>query len=308
MRFSYSLTGIMELRHLRYFVMAAEEANISRAASRLNVSQPAVSRQIKDLEEEFGVALFERAHNGLRLTSAGESALAHALEILRQSSVMMEAMEAIARKSHAVSIKVGFLPTALPGFLVEGMRRFNRIYSNVCVQIFEMPPREQEAALRNGEIDVALIGDPSPEVRQDFRVETVRKTEMAIVVPNDHRLAKRRSAELSELGDEVFLSLSEKHFPSRPQLMADLFSRAGIDPEVAIHANGLSELLGLVGGGMGVAMAPADLEQLPHGGVVFIKMKKPKHTLLFSAAWRREGDSSAIEKFVEVLQGEGTTT
>ena len=293
----------MELRHLRYFVMAAEEANISRAAARLHVSQPAVSRQIKDLEEEFGVSLFEREHNGLRLTSAGESALAHAREILRQSSAMSEAMTAIVKRSQAVSIKVGFLPTALPGFLAEGMRRFNRTYSNVCVQIFEMTPSEQETGLRNGEIDVALIGDPSAEIRQDFQVETVRKTEMAIVVPDDHRLAGRKSAELSELGNDVFLSLSEKHFPSRPQLLADLFSRAGIDPEVAIHANGLSELLGLVGGGMGVAIAPADLEQLPHGGVIFIKMKKPKHTLLFSAAWRKEGDTRAVETFVRELQG-----
>ena len=171
-----------------------------------------------------------------------------------------------------------------------------------------MTPSEQEAGLRNGEIDVALIGDPSPEIRQDFQVETVRKTEMAIVVPDDHRLAGRKSVELSELGSDTFLTLSEKHFPSRPQLMADLFSRAGIDPEVAIHANGLSELLGLVGGGMGVAMAPADLEQLPHGGVVFIKMKKPQHTLLFSAAWRKEGDTGALEKFVQELKGRGSNS
>lgn len=282
--------------------MAAEEANISRAASRLNVSQPAVSRQIKDLEDELGVTLFEREHNGLRITSAGESALAHAREILRQCSVMSEAMSAIAKRSQAVSIKVGFLPTALPGFLAEGMRRFNRTYSNVCVQIFEMTPGEQEAGLRNGEIDVALIGDPGTEIRRDFQVETVRKTEMAIVVPDDHRLAGRKSVDLSELGNDVFISLSEKHFPSRPQLLADLFSRAEIDPEVAIHANGLSELLGLVGGGAGVAMAPADMEQLPHGGVVFIRMKKPKHTLFFSAAWRKEGDTSAVETFVRELQ------
>lgn len=294
----------MELRHLRYFVMAAEEANISRAAARLNVSQPAVSRQIKDLEEEFGVVLFEREPSGLRLTRAGESALAHAREILRQSSVMVESMEALAKRSHFVSIKVGFLPTALPGFLAEGMRKFNRAYRDVCVQIFEMTPSEQEVALRNGEIDVALIGDPSQEVRREFEIETVRKTEMAIVVPDDHRLAGRKALDLAELGEETFLSLSEKHFPSRPKLLADLFSRAGIDPEVSIRANGLSELLGLVGGGAGVAVAPADLEQLPHGGVVFIRMKKPRLTLLFSAAWRRGGDSAAARKFVEMLRKE----
>ena len=125
---------------------------------------------------------------------------------------------------------------------------------------------------------------------------------MAIAVPDDHRLAHRKSVELSELGGDVFLSLSDEHFPKRSELVADLFGRAGIDPVVAIYANGLSELLGLVGGGSGVAMVPRDLEQLPHRGVAFLQMKKPKHTLQFSAAWRADSDSRINERFVEELK------
>ncbi|MEM9282540.1 MAG: LysR substrate-binding domain-containing protein [Verrucomicrobiota bacterium] len=295
----------MELRHLRYFVMAAEEGNISRAAARLNVSQPAVSRQIKDLEEELSVILFERESNGLSLTDAGEAALAHSREVLRQAAAMTEAMSALARRGEAVSLKVGFLPTALPGFLAEAMRQFNRTDQNVCVQIYEMTPTEQEDALRDGKIDLALIGEARASVQRDFYVETIRKTEMAVVVPDDHRLARRKSVELAELGDDSFLSLHEKHFPGRPQLMADMFAKAGIHPEVTIRANGLSELLGLVGGGVGVAMAPADLEQLPHSGVVFIKLKKPKLTLSYAAAWRREGDEvPAVEALVDLMRKE----
>jgi len=109
--------------------------------------------------------------------------------------------------------------------------------------------------------------------------------------------------ELSELGEDTFVTLHEKHFPGRPHMMADMFSRAGINPDVTLHANGLSELLGFVGGGSGVAMAPADLEQLPDAGMVFIKMKKPKLTLSFSAAWRRSGDLSGVEALVEILKG-----
>ena len=298
MRFGYTS---MELRHLRYFVMAAEEANISRAAARLNVSQPAVSRQIKDLEEDLGVTLFHRESKGLRLTEAGEAALAHAREVLRLSSAMSEAMEAFAQRANRASVKVGFLPTALPGFLAEGLRQFNRRHREVCVQIFEMTPSEQEKALREGEIDLALLGEACPEVRRDFEVATFRKTEMAIVVPDDHRLAKRKSADLAELGDESFLTLHEKQFPGRPEMLAGLFSKAGINPEVTIHAKGLTELLGLVGGGVGVAVAPADLDQLPHAGVVFIKMKKPRLTLQFSGAWRSEGPDSVVDVLVRFL-------
>tara|TARA_R110002096_G_scaffold112163_10_gene244480 strand:- start:736 stop:1623 length:888 start_codon:yes stop_codon:yes gene_type:complete len=293
----------MELRHLRYFVMAAEEANISRAAARLNVSQPAVSRQIKDLEEELGLPLFVREPNGLSLTEGGAAALAHAREILRQSNTMVDAMEALANRQASVSVKVGFLPTALPGFLADGMRQFNRKYKNVSVQIFEMTPTEQEDALRNGEIDLALIGELCPNVKRDYHVDTIRRTEMAMVLPDDHPLAGRKSVDLSEFGEDTFVTLHEKHFPGRPQMMADMFSKAGINPEVTMHAKGLSELLGLVGGGAGVAMAPADLVQLPHFGVAFVKMKKPKLTLLFSAAWRKTGDLSGVEALVELLKG-----
>ena len=292
----------MELRHLRYFVMAAEEANISRAAARLNVSQPAVSRQIRDLEDELGEVLFERERNGLRLTAAGEIALVYAREVLHQASALVDAVAAQGKGRGVVSIKVGFLPTALPAFLAEGMRKFNKRYRNACVQIFEMSPSEQEEALRKGEIDIALIGEPRPEVRSEFYIETVRETPMAIIVPDDHAMASRKAVDLSELGNEIFLTLSEKMFPDRPRILSDLFTRAGIDPEVTIRASGLSELLGLVGAGAGVAFAPADSAALPHSGVTFLEMKSPQLVLMFSAAWRKTGDASVIEKFIEILR------
>jgi len=298
----------MELRHLRYFVMAAEEANISRASARLNVSQPAVSRQIRDLEEELGLPLFIWEHDGLTLTEAGKSALAHAHEILRQAQTMLEGMRALARAGQRITLKVGFLPTALPAFLADGMRRFHQVRPEICVQIFEMNPGEQERALREGDIDLALIGDPRPEVRREFHVRTVRKTPMAIVLPADHRLAKRKSLDLAELSADPFVSLHEKRFPDRPRLLHNLFSRAGINPEVSVLANGLSEMLGLVGAGAGVAVAPAELDRLPHVGVRFLQMRKPTLTLRHSAAWRKSGDPSAIEAFIEHLAEDKEST
>lgn len=292
----------MELRHLKYFVMAAEEANISRAASRLNVSQPAVSRQIKDLEDELGVELFERLPNGLKLTDAGESALAHARELLRQASAMIESMHAFARRDQSVSLKIGFLPTALSGFLAEGLRKFYKTHQHVSVQIFEMTPSAQEEALRDGEIDLALIGSACPVLRRDFVVETIRTTEMAMVVPDDHRFANRKSLDLAELGEDTFLTLHEDNFPGRPEMMANMFSRAEISPEVTIRARGLTELLGLVGAGAGIAVVPADLEDLPHAGVAFIKLKRPKMKLQFSAAWRKNSGIPEIDDLVELMQ------
>jgi LysR family transcriptional regulator, benzoate and cis,cis-muconate-responsive activator of ben and cat genes len=296
---------VMELRHLRYFVMAAAERNISRAAARLNISQPAVSRQIRDLEEELGVTLFERETDGLRLTDAGQTALAHAQSLLRRATDLELAMEAFKQPTKQ-ALRVGFIATALPGFLAASLRVFNRSHDNVCTQIREMSPLDQEKALRAGEIDIALLGTPCPELKKEFRTEVILKTPMAIVLPDDHLLAMRKSIDLAELADEPFVTLHEKHFPGRPALLADLCGRAGFTANVRLKADGLQELLGLVGGGAGVGVLPADVSQLPHLGVVFVKMRSPRLNLTSSAVWRKDRESAELLELVELLKSSVT--
>ena len=183
----------MELRHLRYFVTAAEEKNISRASVRLHISQPAVSRQIKDLEEELGVQLFKRLRDGLELTDAGNRALVHAREILHRAAVMQEAMTPFCGRSAPANLSVGYIPTVLPGFLAHALRIFHQQHDGLRIQIVEMMPREQVEALREGRLDLALLGMPWPTLKKDFAVRAILRVPMAIVIPSDHALAARRT-------------------------------------------------------------------------------------------------------------------
>lgn len=294
----------MELRHLRYFVTSAEEGSISRAAARLNISQPAVSRQLRDLEHELGVKLFTREAKGLILTEDGETALTHARDLLRRANSMMAAFKRRQAKP-GKTINVGFIPTALPGFLADGLRRFNEQNPAVCVQIREMNPREQEAALEKGEIDLALLGSACREVKRRFSTASVLKIPLSVALPTNHLMALRKSIDLTELEGESFVSLHEGNFPGRPELIADLSEKAGFALEVSVKANGLSEALGLVAGGAGVAVLPADVDRLPHTGVVFVKMRRPRIYLSSSAAWRKEEVDPDIEKLVEYLKTSG---
>lgn len=281
--------------------MAAEETSISRAAARLNISQPAVSRQIRDLEEEFGVALFERDSSGLRLTEAGQTALTHARDLLRRSKGMTDAVRRFADAGKRVQLRIGYLPTALPGFLANGLRLFNQSHDHVCVQIREMTPSAQEEALAADEIDLALLGHACPELKKRYRTAAIRKTSLAATLPDNHRLARRKSIDLVELSDDPFLTLDEKHFPGRPEMMRGLFEKAQINPEITLKVSGLSEILGLIGSGAGVAILPADLEQLSHAGVAFVALKRPKVTLVFSAAWRKDGETPELLDLVDLL-------
>ncbi len=298
MRQSYTT---MELRHLRYFVMAAEEGNISRAAARLHVSQPAVSRQIRDLEEEFGVTLFERKRDGLALTEDGSTALSHAREVLRQAHVLTETMRVLGGSDRQWSLRIGYIPTALPGFLAEGMRRFRQSHPHICVQIYELTPSRQEKALRESEIDLALLGHACPELKKTYRTKPIRKVAMALALPEDHRLAHRKAIDLAELKGATFLSLHEKHFPGRPELMHTVFEKAGISPRVSLKVDGLSELLGQVGTGGGVALIPADASVLPHAGVRFVELRRPRTMLVSSAVWRKDNETSELLEFVDEL-------
>ena len=125
---------------------------------------------------------------------------------------------------------------------------------------------------------------------------------MAIVLPDDHRLAGRKRADLADLAGEPFVSLHERHFPGRPALLAELGERAGFSADVRAKADGLPEMLGLVAGGVGVGVLPADVEQLPHAGVVFVAMRRPAVTLISSAVWHPERESDALLELITLLK------
>jgi len=292
----------MELRHLRYFIMAAEELNISRASARLNVSQPAVSRQIRDLEEELGVSLFERERVGLALTPAGEAALVHARAILRRETGLKDAMNAFRNEKRRITIRVGYLPTALPVFLADGLLRFNREHPEACVRISEMPPAAQEAALRKGEIDLALLGQPWPSLKREFSVDALHVTAVGLALPEGHRFAQRKALDLGELQSETFVSLSEKAFPTRPEMLRELFGKAGYEPRIVMKANGLSELLGMVASGIGIALVPMELDRIAPAQVAFVKLRRPQRSLIFCAAWRKDETHALVAELIAILK------
>jgi len=282
--------------------MAAEEGNISRAAARLNISQPAVSRQIKDLEEELGVELFVRASNGLRLTQAGSHALGEARNLLRQANHFRSSLQSFTQSAKIMTLNIGYLPTSLPVFLTKGLKKYNALHPEVCVRMEEMTPARQESALARGEIDLAFIGSALATSDAKYQMETVFEVPVALALPDDHPMAGDASIDLSNLGGEGFLSLNEKIFPGRPAMEQDLFDRAGISPTVTLRARGLSELLGHVGTGAGVALIPSDLSHLPHAGVSIVPLSKPTAVLHHMAVWIKDQETPALLDLVKGLK------
>jgi LysR family transcriptional regulator, benzoate and cis,cis-muconate-responsive activator of ben and cat genes len=282
----------MELRHLRYFVTVAEELNVSRASARLRISQPAVSRQLRDLEDELGVELFRREKAGLKLTLAGEAFLAHARDLLRRSSDAVKQMAAFGAGAKE-SLTVGYIAPALASILTPALRRFAETFPKVEVALRELPPGEQLKHLRDGKIDLALVGNPCPEVEHEFAVTVLKRIPLQAVLPDNHLLALRKRIALSELEGESFIGFAEEKFPGRNAAICAACQAAGFTPQFWQHVETLSALLATVAAGKGVTLAPREVGELPHPQSVFIPLKPPVPSVI-SAAARRKDEANAL--------------
>jgi DNA-binding transcriptional LysR family regulator len=276
----------MELRHLRYFVTVAEELNVSRASARLRISQPAVSRQLRDLEEELGVELFSREKSKIKLTPAGEAFLAHARDLLRRSNDAAKEMAAF-RPQAARKVTVGYIAPVLASTLTPALRTFGQKNPNIEVVLREMSPGEQIKALRNGQIDLALAGNPWPELANEFEVVVLKEIPFEAVLPDNHMLALRKRVGLAELSEETFIGFNEDQFPGRNDVLCAACQEAGFTPRLRYRVESLTALLAKVATGAGVTLTPREVGQLPHPGAVLVPLKPPAPSVKSAAVFRK---------------------
>ena len=240
----------MELRHLRYFVAVAEAASFSRAAVRLKITQPALSRQVHDLEAELGVRLFDRAGRGVRLSPDGEDLLTRSRQLLADCASLGERARALGR-GDAGTLRVGVTPQTLQSVVAGFIPRYRRARPAVEIHLTEDGGMRLLGLVERGEIHLALGAVPADQrlrVRRGFPYRV-----LAVVAPS-HRLASRRTVELSELADQP-LMLLRRDFGSR--LTFDAACRAaGLRPRVRFESGEPHSLVALAEQGHGVAVVP----------------------------------------------------
>lgn len=299
----------MELRHLKYFVCVAEERNFNRAAARLRVSQPAISRQIADFEGELGVLLLQRnGHHGVELTSEGELMLAHARAILRRVADATEAMQALRKAHRSESLVIGYIAAENQGMLTSTLRRFEQLCPKVEFNLVEMHPQAQLNALLSGQMDVALLGSPWRQLQDQVALQTLQRREVVAVVDDHHRLASRSHVALDELSGEAFVGLCEQTFPGRNEELLRACQGAGFMPSIRYIATGLSDVFALVAAGKGVSLIPSGLNRLHQPQTVFLKLKPPVPALLSVAALRKDDARLSVKKLIELCREEATRT
>jgi DNA-binding transcriptional LysR family regulator len=264
----------MEFHQLRYFVAAAETGSMSKAAAREHVSQPALSRQVAQLERTLGVLLFERKKQRIHLTDAGRFLLPKARQLLCDADttrqIVGERFGGVRR-----TLRLGFLGPFLDDLVVPAVREVKRLHADLTVSLFDLPPRAQLERLLQHELDAAIVSNLDPEHHAQLAVRVLSRHRYAVAVPTGHALAGRRTLPLAALRSERWVSLADSFFPGRSAFLRAACAEAGFEPEVTSEVDSVSTMLGAVATGDGVALVPRHSEKLPHEGSVFVRLEAP---------------------------------
>ncbi|HEX5398614.1 MAG TPA: LysR substrate-binding domain-containing protein [Verrucomicrobiae bacterium] len=296
----------MELRHLRYFIAAAEEENVSRAALKLHVSQPGISRQIRDLEDEIGFQLFERSAKSLKLTDAGKTFLAEAKVVLQRADDAVKAARAVASKANG-ELHVGYAPSPTVKILPQALRAFQEQFPNVRVVLHDWSTEEMIAGLREGKLQVALMVEPQPKVLRDMVFRLLARYSMCVAVAPKHPLAKLKSVTLAQLANETLIGYTRADYPDYFDNIKKIFTPVGRPPRVAEEHDGITSLIAAVESGRGYALVPGSFVCMAGPRLKVIPLKPAGEAIRVGAAWKRGVTTTLVEGFVAAA-GQGSHT
>jgi DNA-binding transcriptional LysR family regulator len=293
----------IELRHLRYVVAVAEEHNITRAAERLDMQPPPLSRQIKAVERELDVQLFRRKARGVELTDAGRAFLDNARNVLAQVDHAFETTRRTARgeQGHicvAYSSTVGFHP--LVPLII---REFHEAFARVTVTLMEGFPEELVGRMQRDEIDVSFIRRVEPDV-QGVDAALLHEESMVVALPSGHRLAQGEptaAIALKALAGEVFILFGDPHRDAlqRNSAFVAACHAAGFTPRLGQVVPYISSRLNLIAAGLGVAVVAASLEHVKIEGVTFRRLRgAPLLNAPLRIAFRRHDGSPVVRQFL----------
>lgn len=295
----------MELRHLRYFVAVAEELNFTRAGERLRLSQPSLTRQIQNLEEELGVRLLDRGKSKVTLTEEGISFLVDAKKLVAQS---LESILSVQRFSRGESgrLNLGYSFKFNFELLPATLHTCYRNLPEVSVNLFDMTPSEQLEALASRKIDLGFVGlrPPADHLHAaGLAWECVAHHDIVVVLPAEHPLAKKRQIHVFDLKSLFFVTMSEESHPGSRQWLNGLCHEAGFTPRILQDVELESGILSFVAEGLGVTLAREQIKKLPHPGVVFRPLADSAKSEYW-IAWHRENGSKALAQYIRIVKQE----
>lgn len=292
----------MELRHLRYFAAVAAHGSFSRAAESLHLTQPALSRQVKDLEDELGVGLFVRGKNTLQLTPAGELFYDEARELLGRVD---EAVQRVRGEVRREVLRVGYVPSLVAGSMPRVIERFQAATPRVRLELFDLAPSEMADKASGGRLDLVIAAAGIEPITRGFRWVELRRMQAVVVMARAHPLARRKRIPPAALRDVPLFGLDRRRYPEYVPRLRALLAPFGVTPRLGARtADGIAPLFTALEAHGGVSVLTDGIApMLPHSLVMraFTPALDPVLLMLGLPAVRA---SAHAEAFARLLQGE----
>jgi DNA-binding transcriptional LysR family regulator len=290
----------MELRHLRYFVAVAEVLSFTKAAEKLRLAQPSLTRQVRNLEAEIGVKLLDRSNNRVVLTEEGTLFLADSKKLLAMCAESIAAVQRMSRGESA-GLNIGYVANIHYGLLPATLGAFRKVNPGVALNLFDMTSAEQFAALDSRKIDLGFIGIRPALSGHHLSSECVAYDTMLVALPGQHPLAKKSKVKLADLASQFFIGMSAKTHPGAQEWLKQTCQSAGFTGRILQEADGEPTVIQFVADGLGVALLPEQITGLPHEGVIFRPLT-PALRRESTIAWRADNSSTPLKDYIRIVK------
>jgi DNA-binding transcriptional LysR family regulator len=291
---------MFDIHQIRCFIAVAEELHFGRAAQRLNMTQPPLSRQIQSLEHLLGTQLLERSSRVVRLTPAGRSFLPEAKRILKLADSAARLAVRVA-DGKAGSVRIGFTASSAYSFLPRLVRACREALPDIELSLREMVSGDQFDALSNGQLDIGLLRPPV--TRPGLRAVRLGSEQLVVALPEGHALCDHHSIDVGCLDGMAFVNYSPYGSRYFHDLLASLFSRAGVRPRDVQFLSQIHSILAMVRAGLGIGLVPQAATHLRFEGVTLrpLQIAEPTAVELF-LAWQDGNDNPLVPAVADVAK------
>jgi DNA-binding transcriptional LysR family regulator len=292
----------MELRHLRYFLAVGEALNFTKAAAQLRVAQPALGRQMQDLEDEIGVDLMKRSPRGVTLTAEGKLFLEEVRELLKRADESVAKVRALARGEYG-ELHIGYAPSPTVEVLPPALAAFQKAVPRVKVLLHDLSSDELITGLQNGTLELAIMVPPAGDQTAGIQFEVLRTYPLCVAMTAMHPFARMKSIPLEKLAAEPLVALRRKDYPESDRFLDRLFGSIRAKPPIAVECDSASSLITEVEAGRGIALATPVFKLVTGKRLLYRPLTGTTEVLSVGIARATKGDvTPAGEKFCEILR------
>ena len=288
----------MELRHLRYFSVLGKELHFAKAAEKLFITQPALSKQIQQLEEELKVKLFERNKRTVKLTEAGKHFMDETEFIINHLDLAIEATRRKA-KGEEGEVRIGFVGSAMQNIIPNLLEQLSQLYPDIHTSLQELNNKNQLDAIAHDKLDIGFVR--LENVHKDFKQWVVYEDSFSLVVSKKHPIGKTGFKSLDQFKEDQFILFSNDYSQEYYDNIMSIFTDHGFEPKVSHKSVQANSIFRLVEKQLGVAIVPSALEQGVSLEIEFISLAHLRQRTRLMAVWSPANRNVALDKFLELL-------